>query len=177
MYVFFLGGAYAISIHHPLRVTIKCMNLVRRYVARWQEILTSVHKALPLYGQEKLPRYTRATTIQCGLGRASTHRSQNSSTYCHACCAGSSAATNDMPCPAPISCQSSAESALCLSASRNTCPFGTQAKPRSVKSGAERNEANDLPSGGKLYNIPGHPKSKVAVMRRPFSASSPKGMP
>ena len=50
------------------------------------------------------------------------------------------------------------------------------AMPRSVRSGAERNEADDLPPGGKLYNIPWHPKSKVVVMRRPFSASSAKGM-
>ena len=69
-------------------------------------------------GKKKLRRHTRATTIQCGLRRASTHRSQNSSTYRHACCAESSAATDDMPCPAPVSCQQSAKTDSCLSASR-----------------------------------------------------------
>eukprot|EP00439_Symbiodinium_sp_Y106_P080991 s344_g19.t2 len=38
-------------------------------------------------------------------------------------------------------------------------------------------DAEDLPSRGKVYNILWHRKSKVVVMRRPFSASSPKGTP
>ena len=43
----FFGRPYAISIHHPVRKTIY-IYLARRYLARWQEILASLNKPLPL---------------------------------------------------------------------------------------------------------------------------------